>query len=86
MSVSKKVRVWSKGQFTIPAEMREQLGITEDMILEVYQVGKAIVATPEKLFVKELAASVRESMEKNELDLKSLLADLREGSHEYETD
>lgn len=86
MSVSKKVRVWSKGQFTIPAEMREQLGITEDMILEVHQIGKAIVATPEKLLVKELATSVRESMEKNELDLKGLLADLREGSHEYETD
>ncbi|RJX23498.1 MAG: AbrB/MazE/SpoVT family DNA-binding domain-containing protein [Dethiobacter sp.] len=85
-SIIKKVRVWSKGQFTIPADMRESLGIKEDMILEVFQAGRAIVATPEKMLLKELASSVREEMEKSEIDLKGLLDGLREGSHEYETD
>lgn len=82
----KKVRIWGKGQFTIPVEIRENMGIKENMILEVFQAGKAIVATPEKLLVNELADRVREKMEGNELNLKELLADLREGKHEYETD
>ncbi|MGB9803936.1 AbrB/MazE/SpoVT family DNA-binding domain-containing protein [Desulfofundulus sp.] len=84
--VVKKVRVWGKGQFTIPSEMRERLGINENTILEVFQAGKAIVATPEKITVKELAASVRKEMARNGIDLEKLLAELREGSHEYKTD
>jgi AbrB family looped-hinge helix DNA binding protein len=83
---TKKVRVWSKGQFTIPAVIRESLGIKEDTMLEVFQAGRAIVITPEKMLVKELASSVREEIEKYDLDLKELLNGLREGNHKYETD
>ncbi|TEB07902.1 hypothetical protein Psch_01457 [Pelotomaculum schinkii] len=82
----RKVRVWGKGQFTIPAEIREHLGISEDTILEVFQIGKAIVATPENIKVKELAGSVQKDMEKNQIDIDALLAELREGSHSYETE
>ena len=82
----KKVRVWGKGQFTIPADMRTQMGIVEDTILEVFQVGKAIVVTPEKLTVKELAGVVRKEIVQKEIDIKELLSELREGSHDYETD
>lgn len=83
---TKKVRVWSKGQFTIPADIRERLGIKEDTILEVFQVGSAMVITPDKMLVKELAFSVREETEKHGLNLKDLLDGLRAGSHRYETD
>lgn len=83
---TKRVRVWGKGQFTIPSDMRQRLGIGEDTILEVFQAGRAIVATPEKMKVAELAASVRKEMVESGIDLEKLLAELREGSHEYETD
>ncbi|WP_092469083.1 AbrB/MazE/SpoVT family DNA-binding domain-containing protein [Desulfotruncus arcticus] len=53
---SKKVRVWGKGQPTIPVGIRERLDIKEDSYLEVFQVGK-IIAIPERLIVKELANS-----------------------------
>ena len=82
----KKVRVWVKGQFTIPADMRVRLGIVENTILEVFQVGKAIVVTPEKLIVKELAGAVSNELVQKEIDLKELLSELREGSHDYETE
>lgn len=82
----KKVRVWGKGQFTIPAEIRDRLGIGEDTILEVFQAGKAIIATPEKLGVKELASSVQKEMSQKDINIEELLTELREGSHEYETD
>ncbi|KJS16190.1 MAG: AbrB family transcriptional regulator [Peptococcaceae bacterium BRH_c4b] len=83
---TRKVRVWGKGQFTIPAEIRERLDIKEDSYLEVFQVGRAIVLTPERLVVKELADSFQKEMNKNGIDLEQLLQELREGSHEYETD
>lgn len=79
----KKVRVRGKGQFTIPSEIRERIGIQEDTVLDVYNLGKVIIATPEKLVVKELAAAVREGMDEYKVDLDELLAELREGRHEY---
>lgn len=83
---SKKVRVWGKGQLTIPVEIREKLKIKENSYLEVFQIGKAFIATPESLIIKELADSFQKEMLKDNLDLKKLLQDLREGSHEYETE
>jgi AbrB family looped-hinge helix DNA binding protein len=83
---TRKVRVWGKGQFTIPAEIRERLEIKEDSFLEVFQIGRAIIATPEKLVVKELADSVQKEMNEGGVDLKRLIQELREGSHEYEID
>jgi len=81
----KKVRVWGKGQFTIPVEIRERLGIGEDTILEVFQAGRALIATPEKMAVKELTASVQKEMSQREINIEELLTELREGKHEYET-
>lgn len=81
----KKVRVWGKGQFTIPIEIRERLGIDEGTILEVFQAGKALIVSPEKSRIKELAASVQKDMRQKEINVEELLAELREGSHEYET-
>lgn len=83
---SKKVRVWGKGQLTIPVEIRERLDIKEDSYLEVFQIGKAIIATPERLIVKELADNFQKEMLKDNVDLKKLLQELREGNHAYETD
>jgi len=82
----KKVRVWGKGQFTIPSEIRKRLEIQEDTILEVFQIGRVFIATPERLKVKELASSVRKEMASAGLNLEQLLAGLREGNHEYEAD
>lgn len=83
---SKKVRVWGKGQLTIPVEIRERLDIKEDSYLEVFQIGKAIIATPERLIVKELADNFQKEMLKANVDLEKLLQELREGNHAYETD
>ncbi|MGQ9825816.1 MAG: AbrB/MazE/SpoVT family DNA-binding domain-containing protein [Desulfotomaculales bacterium] len=83
---ARKVRVWGKGQFTIPAEIRERLGIKEDSYLEVFQAGRAIIATPERLAVKELAESVQKEMSRGNVDLQCLLRELREGKHEYGAD
>ncbi|HBT20536.1 MAG TPA: AbrB family transcriptional regulator [Peptococcaceae bacterium] len=82
----KKVRVWGKGQITIPVEIREKLGIKEDSYLEVFQIGRAIIATPERLAVKELSDNFQKEMLENDMNLEKLLQELREGEHVYETD
>jgi AbrB family looped-hinge helix DNA binding protein len=84
--VSKKVRVWDKGQFTIPAIFRENLDINQGDILNVTQVGHAIVAIPDKLKTGEMASAVQEGLRREGIDLKQLMAELREGQHEYEAD
>jgi AbrB family looped-hinge helix DNA binding protein len=85
-SAIKKVRLRGKGQFTIPSEIRDNLGIEEDTILEVLPIGNSFLATPQKLTVKELASAVRKDMKRSRIDLNDLLAELREGGHEYEED
>ncbi|MEW5954424.1 MAG: AbrB/MazE/SpoVT family DNA-binding domain-containing protein [Bacillota bacterium] len=80
----KKVRLRSKGQFTIPFEYREKVGIGEDAVLDVYQIGKVIIISPDKLNVKELAMEVSAGMKEQGISLNELLAELREGSHEYQ--
>lgn len=84
MAQPKRVRVWGRGQFTIPAEFRERLNIAEESYLEVYQVGKAIIAVPERLAVDRLAEQAQKEMREKGLTLKDLLAELREGEHDYE--
>ncbi len=82
----RKVRVREKGQFTIPAEFRSRMGIKDDTVLNVYQVGKAIIATPAAPSVRELAEQVEYDLKSNKLRLEDLLNELREGSHDYEED
>lgn len=82
----KKVRVWGKGQLTIPADIREKMGIDKNTILDVYQLGGALVITPEKLLVTELATVFSSAAAAKELDLANLLTELRENSHDYEAD
>ena len=75
-----------RGQFTIPAEIRQHLGIKEDSILQVLSVGGAMVVIPEETMVNELGRQVEYGMKKENMNLEELLSSLREGSHEYETD
>jgi hypothetical protein len=52
----------------------------------VFPIGNSFLATPKKLTVKELASAVRKDMEHSQIELNDLLAELREGGHEYEED
>ena len=68
----KKVRVRARGQFTIPYEFRKKIGIEEDTVLDVYNFGKVIIATPGKIAVKELTQGVQEGMGKHKVNFHEL--------------
>lgn len=84
--INRKVRMRERGQFTVPADIRERLGFKEDSILQVLSIGRAMVVIPEETMVNELARQVEYAVKKENLNLEELLSSLREGSHEYESD
>jgi AbrB family looped-hinge helix DNA binding protein len=86
LSVVKSVRIRDKGQITIPSEIRERLDMELGTVMDVRQVGEAIVIYPRQSKVDELVKSVQQSMAEHGVDLEQLLAELREGNHEYEAD
>ena len=59
-----KVRVRENGRFTIPLEFRNRIGIGNDTVVEVSQVGKAIIITPACLSSRKstLAVNARKAM------------------------
>ncbi|MDD2509920.1 MAG: AbrB/MazE/SpoVT family DNA-binding domain-containing protein [Syntrophomonas sp.] len=84
--INRKVRMRERGQFTVPVEIREHLGLKEDSILQVLSIGRAMVVIPEETMVNELARQVEYVMKNENMNLEELLSSLREGSHEYESD
>ena len=58
MTIAKSVRLSKKGQFVIPKEMRDALGVKEgDELLVVLDDGRMVLTTP-----KEYARATRGSM------------------------
>jgi len=42
------VKVWGRGQLTIPATLRKELHLDEETTLNVVKVGDALILTPKK--------------------------------------
>lgn len=78
MPKPKKVRVWNKGQVTIPMNLRQQLGITDDSILNMVQIGNAIFMTSRNPKLPKLAREFQEIMKENKITEKDLLLALKQ--------
>jgi len=49
MNITKSVRISKKGQFVIPTEMREALGVKEgEELLVTFEAGKVILTRPQE--------------------------------------
>jgi AbrB family looped-hinge helix DNA binding protein len=76
------VQVRERGQLTIPAQMRRQMGIEEGDVFSLIQLGNTLVATRKKLVAPEVARAIEALMEEEGVTLGDLLDDLdrqREG-------
>ena len=76
------VQVRERGQLTIPAEIRHQMGIAEGDVFSLVQLGDTLVATRKKLVAPEIARAVEALMEEEGVTLADLLDGLarqREG-------
>jgi AbrB family looped-hinge helix DNA binding protein len=79
----KLVRVRSRGQLTIPQDMREALSLDENTGLNIFRVGKVLILSPKRLQRASLAKEVEREMKRQGLTLKDLISDLRIQREKY---
>ena len=77
------VKVWGRGQLTIPATLRKELHLDEETTLNVVKVGDALILTPKKILGDALAKKAQREMKKADLTLKDLLKDLEKQRERY---
>ncbi len=82
-TVPRLVRVRSRGQLTIPQDMREALGLDESTGLNVFRIGKVLILSPKRLQRASLAKEVEREMRRQGLTLKDLISDLRVQRKKY---
>ena len=70
------VKVWGRGQLTIPAAIRKDLHLKEEAALTLVKVGNVILMTPAVLHIDSVAKKARKEMKKVGLTLDDVLADL----------
>ena len=79
----KLVRVRSRGQLTIPQDIREALSLDENTGLNIFRVGKVLIMSPKRLQRASLAKEVEREMKRQRLTLKDLISDLRVQREKY---
>jgi AbrB family looped-hinge helix DNA binding protein len=78
---SAKVRI--RGQITIPQDIREDLNLDEQTMVNIFRVGKVVLVTPKRLERASLARRVEREMKREGLTLEDLLSDLRSQRKRY---
>ena len=76
-TLPKSVKLWGRGQLTIPKEARQALKLNDESQLSVFVVGQCLVLTQKRLTRASLAKEVGKSMVKKGVSLKNLLDDLK---------
>ena len=82
-TIPQPVKLWGRGQLTIPKEIRNALKLDEEQQLSVFVVGRCLVLTPKRLLGPALAKEVERSMKAKGLSLEDLLRDLKEERRRY---
>lgn len=77
------VKVWGRGQLTIPASLRKELRLEEETTLSVVKAGEALVLTQKKLIGDAVAKKAARELKKEGLTLDDLLRDLEKQRRRY---
>lgn len=79
----KTIKIWERGQLTIPKEVREDLDLNDFTMVNIFRIGKNIIITPKKLLRANLARKVQKAARKEKTTLKDLLSDLEKERERY---
>lgn len=77
------VQVRERGQFTIPAEIRREMGIRDGDVFTLIRLGDSLIATRKRLVVPAIAAAIEGLMEEAGVTLEELLEDLERQREAY---
>ena len=79
----KAVKLWGRGQLTIPKDVRQAMKLDQEDRLSVFVVGRCLVLTPKRLVGPSLAKEVARSMKAKGLSLEDVLRDLKAERRRY---
>jgi len=68
-----KIKVWERGQITLPKDLREELEIKENDILDVEKLGDGLYLRPTGSVIAEVQKKISAMMKKKGLKIKDLL-------------
>ncbi|KKQ18886.1 MAG: Transcriptional regulator, AbrB family [Berkelbacteria bacterium GW2011_GWA1_36_9] len=71
-----KIKVWERGQITLPKNLREELEIKENDILYVEKLGKGIFLRPTESIIEQIQKKGEELMREKGLKIEDLIEDL----------
>ena len=77
------VQVRDRGQFTIPAEIRREMGIQEGDVFTLIRLGETLIATRKRLVAPEVAEAIEALMREERITLEDLLEGLEEERRKY---
>ena len=82
-TIPQPVKLWGRGQLTIPKGIRRALRLDESTVLNVFVVGRSLILTPKRLLGPSLAKEFQRDMKARGITLEDVLKDLREGRRRY---
>jgi AbrB family looped-hinge helix DNA binding protein len=82
-TLPRSAKVRTRGQITIPQDIREEMNLDEQTTVNIFRVGKVLLMTPKRLQRASLAKRVEREMKREGLSLEDLLADLRSQRKRY---
>ena len=71
-----KIKVWERGQITIPKELREELEIKENDILYAEKLGNGLYLRPSESVIDQVQKKMSAMMKKRGLTVDDLIKDL----------
>ena len=71
-----KIKVWERGQITIPKEFREELEIKENVILYAEKLGNGLYLRPSESVIDQVQKKMSAMMKKRGLTVDDLIKDL----------
>ena len=82
-TLPKPVKLWGRGQLTIPKDVREALNLDDTSQLNIFVVGRCLILTPKRLLRGSLAKDIETTMKEKGLSLDDLLDELKEQRRRY---
>jgi bifunctional DNA-binding transcriptional regulator/antitoxin component of YhaV-PrlF toxin-antitoxin module len=77
------VQLRERGQLTIPAVPRREMGLEDGDVFTLTRVGDTLVATRRRLVSAGVAEAIQALMQERDLTLDDLLADLEKQREAY---
>ena len=71
-----KIKVWERGQITIPKELRDELEIKENDVLYAEKLGNGLYLRPTDSVIDQVQKRMSAMMKKKGLTVNDLIKDL----------